>query len=53
VSITADPRLIARYDGAIGRWQVSGGTHAVAVGRSACDIVLAATTNLTGRRFGS
>jgi beta-glucosidase len=53
VSITADPRLVARFDGAINRWQIAGGTYAVAVGKSAGDIALATTTTLTARRFGS
>src|SRR5262249_7258054 len=33
VILTADPRLIARYDGDAGQWRISGGIYRVAVGR--------------------
>lgn len=52
VSITADPRLVARYDGGAGQWRIADGMHEIAVGRAADDIVLAATAELTGRLFG-
>ena len=49
LTITADRRLLARYDGPdgiTGSWRVNAGTHQVAVGRSATDLVLTASTQL-------
>jgi hypothetical protein len=48
----ADPRMLARFDGAAAQWRVSGGKHGVALGRSARELVLRAETTLTGRLFG-
>jgi beta-glucosidase len=53
VSMTADPRLLARFDGGAGQWRVAGGTHRVALGKSAEDLVLAADAPLGARLFGS
>ncbi|MCC6946283.1 MAG: glycoside hydrolase family 3 C-terminal domain-containing protein [Bradyrhizobiaceae bacterium] len=52
VTVTADPRLLARFDGKAGRWRIAEGTHRIAVGRSAEDSVLTGEANLTGRMFG-
>lgn len=52
VSVEADPRLLARYDGAAGNWRISAGEYAVAVGASAAELRLAATVELAGRTFG-
>ena len=52
VTITADPRLIARYDGSAEQWRVSAGRHDVAVGKSADDLILTGAATLTGRLFG-
>lgn len=52
VTLTADPRLLARYDGDAGSWRISPGGHAVAVGVSAGSPRLTATVELTGRTFG-
>jgi beta-glucosidase len=51
VSIQADPRLLARYDGAEQCWRIAPGLHAVAVGASATDPGLTAEVELTGRVF--
>ena len=52
ITITADPRVIARFDqGAVG-WRIDEGEHRVMIGRSAGEPVLHGTTHLTGRRFG-
>ncbi|HEY0225689.1 MAG TPA: glycoside hydrolase family 3 C-terminal domain-containing protein, partial [Mycobacterium sp.] len=51
VRIEADPRLLARYDGATGAWQIAPGSYAVAVGSSAVDWELTAQVELAGRRF--
>ena len=53
VTLTADPRLLARFDGAANQWRITEGTHAVALGRSAGDLVLTGSANLTGRLFGN
>jgi beta-glucosidase len=52
VTVAADPRLLARYDAEAGRWRIAGGTHRVALGRAADDLVLAAEVELSERRFG-
>jgi beta-glucosidase len=54
VTVTADPRLLARFDGkkGLGQWRIAGGTHHVALGRSAGELVLTADAQLTERVFG-
>ncbi len=52
VTITADPRLLARFDDGAGRWRISEGMHRIALGKSAGSAVLAAETELAGRTFG-
>ncbi len=52
VSLTADPRLLARYDAAAGEWHLAGGTYRVALGRAADDLGPAAEARLDERRFG-
>ncbi len=52
VTIEADPRLLASYDGGAGNWHISPGGHTVAVGTSAVTPRLAAMVELTGRTFG-
>ena len=38
VTVTADPRLLARFDGKANQWRIAAGTHHVALGRSAGDL---------------
>ena len=52
VTVSADPRLLARYDGGAGSWRIGPGGYTVAVGTSAVTPQLAATVELTGRTFG-
>jgi beta-glucosidase len=52
VTVTADPRLLARFDGTAGQWRIAAGPHRVALGRSAGDLVLTAEAPLTARVFG-
>ena len=52
LSITADARLLARFDGDAGQWRIAAGTYQVALGKSAEDYVLAAEVTLTERLFG-
>jgi beta-glucosidase len=53
VTVTAEPRLLARYDGDAAEWHVAAGAYRVAVGRAADDLVLTGEARLPGRRFGS
>ncbi|WP_217424040.1 beta-glucosidase [Agromyces sp. Marseille-P2726] len=52
LSLTADPRLLARFDGGTGRWHIVAGSSKVAVGTSADELVLEAAVPLSGRHFG-
>src|SRR5690606_36271702 len=52
ITLAVDPRLLARFDGQEGRWRIARGDYAVAVGRSAGDLVLAARGPLDPRVFG-
>ena len=52
VTLTADPRLLARFDGAANQWQITDGAHEVALGKSAGDLMLIGSANLTARLFG-
>jgi beta-glucosidase len=52
VTVAADPRLLARYDVDAGRWRIAGGSHRVALGRAADDLVLTAEVELSERLFG-
>lgn len=52
VTRAADPRLLARFDTGAGRWRIGEGTHEVAFGRSAEDLVLRGDAPLTARVFG-
>jgi beta-glucosidase len=52
VTLTADPRLLARFDGAANQWRIRDGIHEVALGKSAGDLVLIRSANVTGRLFG-
>jgi len=53
VTVTADPRLLARFDGKAGKWSIAEGKHKVAVGKSATDLVLKGEARLAARHFGS
>jgi beta-glucosidase len=52
VTIAADPRLLAHYDGALGAWRIEPGGYAVAVGASAAALKLEGGAELAGRAFG-
>jgi beta-glucosidase len=52
VTIEADPRLLARYDGRQRCWRIGPGRYTVAVGASAVAPKLTAEVELTGRSFG-
>jgi beta-glucosidase len=54
VTVKADPRLLARFDGknGLGQWRITEGSHRVAVGKPAGDLLLTGEAPLTGRLFG-
>ncbi|WP_300682509.1 glycoside hydrolase family 3 protein [Nocardioides sp.] len=55
VSLVAERRVLARYDGAdgfSGRWRIEAGRYDVAVGHSATDLSLATSVDLDGDEFG-
>ena len=51
VTIEADPRLLARYDGSAAAWRIEAGGYAVAVGASAVALRLSAEIELAHRSF--
>lgn len=53
VTLNAEPRLLARFDGTAGKWRIAEGTYKVAVGRSANSLDLTAETALTSALFGA
>lgn len=53
VRLTADPRLLARFDAAAGTWKRAGGRYTVALARSANAPVCSAGLDLPERSFGS
>ncbi|MDT3684384.1 MAG: glycoside hydrolase family 3 C-terminal domain-containing protein [Pseudorhodoplanes sp.] len=52
VTLTADPRLLARFDGAAGRWRIAEGSYRIALGKSAEALLLNAEVQLESRLFG-
>jgi beta-glucosidase len=52
LTLTAEPRLLARYDGDAGQWRIAGGAYEIALGRAADDLVQRMETSLTERLFG-
>ena len=53
VTVSADPRLLARFDSKTGQWRITSGTYKVALSKSAEAPVLSAETRLQARLFGS
>lgn len=52
ISLTADPRLLARFQAASGRWHIQAGIYRVVLARSATAFECAASAMLWGREFG-
>jgi beta-glucosidase len=52
LTITADPRLLATFDGKAGQWRLASGAYRIALGKSADDLVTTAEATLSGRLFG-
>ena len=53
VTMTADPRLLARFDAGAGRWCISEGSYRVALSKAADAFVLTADASLAARLFGN
>ena len=53
VTVTADPRLLARFDPAAGRWRITGGRLPGGCRQMGSDLVLTADAALTPRLFGN
>ncbi len=52
ISLTADPRLLARFQSSSGRWRIEAGVYRVALGRSATELGPCAEITLAARDFG-
>ncbi len=52
VTVNADPRLLARFDGEADQWHVQGGTYTVAVAKAADALELTAEATLNEALFG-
>ena len=53
VILTADRRLLARFDGTAGQWRINEGSYHVIVGKGANDLHLSADTKLAEALFGT
>jgi beta-glucosidase len=53
VTVTADPRLLARFDGDAGQWRIAAGIYRVGLGKAADAIELNAEATLDEALFGS
>jgi beta-glucosidase len=53
ITVTADPRLLARFDADENRWRIDGGSYHVAISKSADDMALTAEAPLAQRLFGN
>ena len=53
MTVTADPRLLARYDSDAAQWHIGAGAYRVMVGRAADDLVLSAEAQMAERQFGN
>jgi beta-glucosidase len=52
ITVTSDPRLLARFDTGPNQWRISDGNYQVAVAKSANELVLTGGASLTSRLFG-
>jgi beta-glucosidase len=54
VTLKADPRLLARFEGpnGLGQWRIAGGTYRVVLGKSAGDVVRTSEVTLGASVFG-
>jgi len=52
VTLSADPRLLAKFDAEANQWRIAGGSYRLALGKFAGDLQLSDAATLTGRLFG-
>jgi beta-glucosidase len=52
VTLTADPRLLARFDNTAQQWRIAGGVYKVVLAQSADAPVLTAEAQMQSRLFG-
>ena len=52
LTITADPRLLARFDATAGTWKIAMGRYTIALGKDAETFSATTDTELKGRAFG-
>jgi beta-glucosidase len=38
LTLTADPRILARFDGEVGKWHITKGAYRIALGKAADDL---------------
>ena len=53
MTLTADRRLLARFDGTAGQWRINQGSYHVVVGKGANDLHLSADTKPAEALFGT
>lgn len=53
VTVTVDPRLLARFDAKAGHWRLSQGTYRLALGKNAGDVAHTSEMTLKPRLFGN
>src|SRR5262245_11756931 len=53
LTLTADPRLLARFDGKAGQWRIAAGTYKIALSKAADAPVLTAEAKMQSRLFGN
>ena len=53
MTLTVDPRLLARFDGDTGRWHLAAGTYQIALTKAADSIVLTAQTTLPQAQYAN
>jgi beta-glucosidase len=53
VTMTAENRILARYDADGGQWHLPAGTYKVALGKAANELVLTGEATITEQRFGT
>jgi beta-glucosidase len=52
IAITADPRLLARFDSTTGTWKIASGKYTIAAGKDSQTFSATADTELQARAFG-
>jgi len=53
VTLTADPRLLARFDNKAGQWRIAGGAYKIALSKAADAPVLIGEAQMQSRLFGN